>query len=107
MPPGPPPPGSQVIVMDIPRIVAEATRAASDAGVTAADDPKVRALIDKQIEQQLAANQQGLKAMAASAQPRGGGASAAGDGPRLMCRAAKSKWRSRRTAVSSAMRMPC
>ena len=64
VPPGPPPPGSQVIIMDIPRIVAEATRAASDAGVTAADDPKVRALIDKQIEQQLAANQQGLKAMA-------------------------------------------
>src|SRR4029453_3492762 len=26
--PGPPPPGSQVIIMDIPRIVAEATRAA-------------------------------------------------------------------------------
>ena len=63
MPPGPPPPGSQVIVMDIPRIVAEATRAASQAGVAAAD-PKVRAMIDKQIEQQLAANQQGLKAMA-------------------------------------------
>src|SRR3954467_8074573 len=58
------PPGSQVIVMDIPHIVAEATRAASDAGVRAADDPKVRAMIDKQIEQQLAANQQGLKAMA-------------------------------------------
>ena len=64
VPLGPPPPGSQVIVMDIPRIVAEATRAASDAGVTAADDPKVRAMIDKQIERQLAANQQGLKAMA-------------------------------------------
>jgi serine phosphatase RsbU (regulator of sigma subunit) len=64
MPPGPAPPGSQVIIMDIPRIVAEATRAASDAGVRAADDPKVRAMIDKQIEQQLAANQQGLKAMA-------------------------------------------
>jgi len=65
-PPAPPPPGSQVIVMDIPRIVAEATRAATEAGVAAADDPKVRALIDKQIEQQLAANQQSLKAMAAA-----------------------------------------
>ncbi|MFL6280730.1 MAG: PP2C family protein-serine/threonine phosphatase [Vicinamibacterales bacterium] len=65
-PPGPPPPGSQVIVMDIPRIVAEATRAASAAGLAAADDPKVRAIIDKQIEQQLAANQQNLKAMAAA-----------------------------------------
>jgi serine phosphatase RsbU (regulator of sigma subunit) len=64
-PPGPPPPGSQVIVMDIPRIVAEATRAATEAGVAAAD-PKVRAMIDKQIEQQLAANQQSLKAMAAA-----------------------------------------
>src|SRR5262245_41791196 len=50
--PGPPPPGSQVIVMDIPRIVAEATRAASEAGAAAAD-PKVRAKIDKQIEQQI------------------------------------------------------
>src|SRR3954471_8579801 len=65
-PPGPPPPGSQVIVMDIPHIVAEATRAASEAGVAAADDPKVRALIDKQIEQQLAANRQNLNAMAAA-----------------------------------------
>jgi serine phosphatase RsbU (regulator of sigma subunit) len=65
-PAGPPPPGSQVIVMDIPRIVAEATRAASEAGVAAANDSKVRALINKQIEQQLAANQQNLKAMAAA-----------------------------------------
>ncbi len=62
-PPGPPPPGSQVIVMDIPRIVAEATRAASRAGVGVAD-PKVQAIIDQQIEKQLAANQQSLKAMA-------------------------------------------
>jgi serine phosphatase RsbU (regulator of sigma subunit) len=52
--------------MDIPRIVAEATRAASEAGVAAANDSKVRALINKQIEQQLAANQQNLKAMAAA-----------------------------------------
>src|SRR3954471_13873867 len=65
-PTAPPPPGSQVIVMDIPHIVAEATRAASEAGVAAADDPKVRALIDKQIEQQLAANRQNLNAMAAA-----------------------------------------
>lgn len=64
-PPTPPPPGSQVIVMDIPRIVADATRAASEAGLTAAD-PKIRALIDQQIEKQLAVNQQGLKAMAAA-----------------------------------------
>jgi serine phosphatase RsbU (regulator of sigma subunit) len=60
-----PSPGSQVIVMDIPKIVAEATRAASAAGVTAGD-PKIRAMIDQQIERQLAANQQGLKAMAAA-----------------------------------------
>lgn len=65
-PPGaPPPPGSQVIVMDIPRIVADATRAATEAGIAAAD-PKVRTMIDAQIEKQLALNQQGLKAMAAA-----------------------------------------
>lgn len=58
-------PGSQVIVMDIPKIVEEATRAATQAGVTAAD-PKIGAMIDKQIERQLAANQEGLKAMAAA-----------------------------------------
>jgi serine phosphatase RsbU (regulator of sigma subunit) len=73
----PPPPGSQVIVMDIPKIVAEATRAASAAGVTAAD-PKIRAMIDQQIERQLAANQQGLKAMAA-ALSREAAARASGD----------------------------
>ncbi len=65
-PQAPPPPGSQVIVMDIPRIVADATRAATEAGAIAADNPKVRAMIDKQIERQLAANQQSLKAMAAA-----------------------------------------
>jgi serine phosphatase RsbU (regulator of sigma subunit) len=64
-PAAPPPAGSQVIVMDIPRIVADATRVASEAGVAAAD-PKVRALIDAQIDKQLAANEQGLKAMAAA-----------------------------------------
>jgi serine phosphatase RsbU (regulator of sigma subunit) len=63
--PTPPPPGSQVIVMDIPRIVADATRAAKEAGIATAD-PKVRAMINQQIEQQLAANQQTLKAMAAA-----------------------------------------
>ena len=63
--PDPPPPGSQVIVMDIPRIVEDATRAATAAGVAAAD-PKIREMIDKRIEQQLAENQQGLKAMAAA-----------------------------------------
>lgn len=61
----PPPPGSQVIVMDIPRIVEEATRAATAAGVAAAD-PKIRVMIDQKIEQQLAANREGLKAMAAA-----------------------------------------
>ncbi len=77
-PPGPPsPPGSQVIVMDIPRIVEDATRAASAAGVAAAD-PTVRAMIDQRIEQQLAANQQGLKAMAAALN-RETAARAAGD----------------------------
>ncbi len=77
-PPGPPsPPGSQVIVMDIPRIVEDATRAASAAGVAAAD-PKVRAMIDQRIEQQLAANQQDLKAMAAALN-RETAARAAGD----------------------------
>ena len=68
-PPGdvrpPPAPGSQVIVMDIPKIVEEATRAATRAGVTSAD-PKIDAMIEKQIEQQLAANREGLKAMAAA-----------------------------------------
>jgi serine phosphatase RsbU (regulator of sigma subunit) len=64
-PPGPPPPGSHVIVMDIPKIVEDATRAATEAGVAAAD-PKSRAMIDERIEQQLAASQQGLKAMAAA-----------------------------------------
>ena len=82
---GPPPPGSQVIVMDIPRIVAEATRAASEAGA-AAVDPKVRAQIDKQIEQQiekqLAANEQSLKAMAA-ALSREAAARTAGERPAM------------------------
>lgn len=67
--------------MDIPRIVAEARRSASEAGVAAAD-PKVRAKIDKQIEQQieqqLAANEQSLKAMA-SALSREAAARAAGE----------------------------
>src|SRR5262245_4394489 len=76
-PAGPPPPGSQVIVMDIPRIVADATHAATEAGIAAAD-PKVRAMIDSQIEKQLAANQQGLKAMAA-ALSRDAAARAAGE----------------------------
>jgi serine phosphatase RsbU (regulator of sigma subunit) len=60
---GPPPPGSQVIVMDIPRIVEEATRAAAAAGVAAAD-PKIGKLVEQRIEQQLAANQAGLTKMA-------------------------------------------
>jgi serine phosphatase RsbU (regulator of sigma subunit) len=87
-PPVPPPPGSQVIVMDIPKIVEEATRAATEAGVAAAD-PKIRAMIDQKIEQELSANRQGLKAMAA-ALSREAEARAAGDrlpvrveGPRI------------------------
>ena len=44
--------GPQVIVMDIPKIVEEARRAAADAGVAAAD-PKIRAMIDQKIEAQL------------------------------------------------------
>ena len=65
--------------MDIPRIVEDATRAATAAGVAAAD-PKIRAMIDQRIEQQLAINQQGLKAMAA-ALSRETAARAAGEKP--------------------------
>ena len=60
---GSPPPGSEVIVMDIPRIVEEATRAAAAAGVAPAD-PKIGQLVEKRIEQQLAANQASLTKMA-------------------------------------------
>jgi serine phosphatase RsbU (regulator of sigma subunit) len=60
---GPPPPGSEVIVMDIPRIVEEATRAAVAAGVAPAD-PKIGQLVEKRIEQQLAANQANLTKIA-------------------------------------------
>jgi serine phosphatase RsbU (regulator of sigma subunit) len=49
--------------MDIPRIVEEATRAATTAGV-AAMDPKIGKLVERRIEQQLAANQAGLTRMA-------------------------------------------
>jgi serine phosphatase RsbU (regulator of sigma subunit) len=62
-PDAPPPPGSQVIVMDIPKIVEEATRAATAAGVAAAD-PKIRSMVEKRIELELAARQRGLNAMA-------------------------------------------
>jgi serine phosphatase RsbU (regulator of sigma subunit) len=62
-PDAPPPPGSQVIVMDIPRIVEEATRAATAAGVQPAA-PKIRSMVEKQIQQELAARQRGLNAMA-------------------------------------------
>jgi serine phosphatase RsbU (regulator of sigma subunit) len=60
---GSPPPESEVIVMDIPRIVEEATRAAAAAGV-AAMDSKIGKLVEKRIEQELAANQAGLTKMA-------------------------------------------
>ena len=49
--------------MDIPRIVEEATRAAAAAGVAPAD-PKIGKLVEKRIEQQLAANQASLTKMA-------------------------------------------
>ena len=49
--------------MDIPRIVEEATRAAAAAGVAPAD-PKIGQLVQKRIEQQLAANQASLTKMA-------------------------------------------
>lgn len=55
--------GSQVIVMDIPRIVEEATRAAAAQGVAAAD-PQIGKLVEKRIAQQLAANQADLTKMA-------------------------------------------
>ncbi len=58
-----PPPGSQVIVMDIPRIVEEARQAAAAQGVAPAD-PKIGRLVEKRIEQQLAANQAGLTRIA-------------------------------------------
>jgi serine phosphatase RsbU (regulator of sigma subunit) len=60
---GPRPPGSQVIVMDIPRIVEDATRAAAAQGVAAAD-PKIGKLVEQRIEQQLAASQASLTKMA-------------------------------------------
>ncbi len=59
---GGPPPGSPVIVMDIPRIVEEARKAAAAQGVAAAD-PSIGRLVEKRIEEQLAANQAGLTRM--------------------------------------------
>lgn len=58
-----PPPGAEVIVMDIPRIVEEATRAAAAAGVNAAD-PKIGKLVEQRVEEQLTANQAALTKMA-------------------------------------------
>jgi len=63
--PFPPPPGSQVIVMDIPKIVADATRAAVESGVSASDK-KIQAMVEGQIAKQLAGNEEALKAMAAA-----------------------------------------
>jgi serine phosphatase RsbU (regulator of sigma subunit) len=63
--PLPPPPGSQVIVMDIPQIVQEATRAAIEAG-GAASDKKIQAMVEEQIARQMAGNQEALKTMAAA-----------------------------------------
>jgi serine phosphatase RsbU (regulator of sigma subunit) len=63
--PAPPPPGSQVIVMDIPKIVEEATRAATEAGGRASDK-KIQAMVEGQIAKQLAGNEEALKTMAAA-----------------------------------------
>ena len=63
--PFPRPPGSQVIVMDIPKIVDEATRAAARAGA-AASDKKIQAMVEGQIAKQMAGNEEALKAMAAA-----------------------------------------
>lgn len=57
------PPGSQIIVMDIPRIVEEARQAAAAQGVAPAD-PKIGRIVEKKIEQQLAANQASLTRIA-------------------------------------------
>lgn len=58
-----PPPGSEVIVMDIPRIVEEARQAAAARGVGTAD-PSIGRLVEQRIGQQLAANQAELTRMA-------------------------------------------
>lgn len=80
-PPGPPPaPGSQVIVMDIPTIVEDATRAAAAAGVAAAD-PKIARMVEQRIAEQLAANQHGLQAMAQALTRE---AAARADGPQVL-----------------------
>ena len=57
------PPGAEVIVMDIPRIVEEATRAAAAAGV-GATDPKIGKLVQQRVGEQLRANQAALTKMA-------------------------------------------
>jgi len=79
--PFPPPPGSQVIVMDIPKIVEEA-RAAVESGA-AASDKKVQAIVEAQIARQMAGNEEALKAMAAAltrdAAARAGGGEASVD----------------------------
>lgn len=78
---GGPPPGSEVIVMDIPRIVEEARQAAAARGVAPAD-PGIGRFVEQRIGQQLAANQAELTRMAeamtrgaaAGAEPPRGGA---------------------------------
>lgn len=77
----PPPPGSQVIVMDIPKIVEEATRAAVEAGGDASDK-KIQAMVEGQIAKQMAGNEQALKTMAA-ALTREATARASGEHPRV------------------------
>jgi serine phosphatase RsbU (regulator of sigma subunit) len=54
---------SQVIVMDIPKIVEDATRAAMAASASATD-AKIRTMVERSVEQQMAANQKGFEAMA-------------------------------------------
>ena len=50
--------------MDIPKIVEEATRAATEAGH--ASDQKIQAKVEGQIAKQLAGNEEALKTMAAA-----------------------------------------
>ena len=91
--------------MDIPRIVEEATRAAAAAGVAPAD-PKIGQLVEKRIEQQLAANQASLTRMAETL-TREAASRADRSRVRSTCRAATSKSRCRRTGASSAARTRC
>ena len=75
-------------------------------GVWHRADPKIGKLVEKRIEQQLAANQASLTKMA-EALTREAAARADGSGSRSTCRGATSKSPSRKTATSSAARTRC